>query len=194
MIRYGRAVSYRAVRDGLEGELPIEDGFPVRAERLDEDFLDGLVVLVAGIELARPWVWPGRSAGKAAAAGGLGRRGACAAGRGALISLRPPSGLRQSSASQTARDRAVRERRGSRRVSRAGIRSRSVGGSCGRSSGRHRSRVRPAGLPTAYSKACRKPISRVWRSRERVSQPGSLPWAAHSHGPLERSRHANDPG
>ena len=33
-------------------ELSIEDGFPVRAERFDEDVLNELVVLVAGIELA----------------------------------------------------------------------------------------------------------------------------------------------
>ena len=36
----------------MAGELSIEDSSPVRAKGLDEDVLDGLVVLVAGIELA----------------------------------------------------------------------------------------------------------------------------------------------
>ena len=36
----------------MAGELSIENGSPVRAEGFDEDVLDGLVVLVAGIELA----------------------------------------------------------------------------------------------------------------------------------------------
>ena len=33
-------------------ELSIENGSPVRAEGFDEDVLDGLAVLVAGVELA----------------------------------------------------------------------------------------------------------------------------------------------
>ena len=46
----------------------------------------------------------------------------------ALMSLRPPSGLRQSSASQTARDSAARERRGWRCASRARMHSRADSG------------------------------------------------------------------
>lgn len=36
----------------MAGELSIENGIPVRAEGIGEDVLEGLVVLVAGIEFA----------------------------------------------------------------------------------------------------------------------------------------------
>ena len=36
----------------MAGELSIENGIPVRVEAFDEDVLDGLAVLVAGVELA----------------------------------------------------------------------------------------------------------------------------------------------
>lgn len=36
----------------MRGELPIENGSPVRAEGIDEAVLDGKAVLVGGVELA----------------------------------------------------------------------------------------------------------------------------------------------
>ena len=66
----------------------------------------------------------------ALAGGGVSRPSRCMRSRAtrALISLSPPSGLRQSSASQTAWDSAVRARDGSRCAIRARMRSSAAAG------------------------------------------------------------------